>query len=169
MPFSVTCPQCLTEGRAKEEWLGKRIRCSRCGKQILVTKQAGRETSPEGPGRQTRATSLERPLHILPERPSDTSGEGGRERPKASNDLPAQDQPRTTDRSSGSRCPSRERRLGRNRSERKTARVDRRSPSENHRRTRPASRPRRQTVGLRGLGNPGKAQSSGSVYAAPRR
>ena len=45
MPF-VTCPDCMQEGRVPDRFLGRRIKCSKCGNRFLVT---GVVSSPADP------------------------------------------------------------------------------------------------------------------------
>ena len=46
MPF-VTCPDCMQEGRVPDSFLGRRIKCSKCGNRFLVT---GVASNPPAPG-----------------------------------------------------------------------------------------------------------------------
>ena len=45
MPF-VTCPDCMQEGRVPDSFLGRRIKCSKCGNRFLVTGGAGNPAAP---------------------------------------------------------------------------------------------------------------------------
>ncbi len=45
MPF-VTCPDCMQEGRVPDSFLGRRIKCSKCGNRFLVTGVAGNPAAP---------------------------------------------------------------------------------------------------------------------------
>ncbi len=46
MPLA-TCPDCMQEGRVPESFLGRRIKCSKCGNRFLVT---GASDNPAAPG-----------------------------------------------------------------------------------------------------------------------